>query len=196
MDYSLNRLLTLTDITSSAGQTPAQTPNLQLAKTSASNIQSVTVYNNNCLTILNCNNDEDSYLDAGVSGLNAIIPTPGNGTTNAGDTPQEVVMIVSDGVIDEDSGGRKMAPINTLVQNCQALKNRNVRIAFLYLTYNPLPTNPFYVSNIAPFQPQIATAAQNCASGGLYFQVNTDGDVSGALTTLFQKAIATAHLSQ
>jgi hypothetical protein len=66
----------------------------------------------------------------------------------------------------------------------------------LYLTYNPLPTNSWYNSYIAPFQPSIATQAQNCASPGLYFQVNTDGDITAAMNTLFQRAVATAHLSQ
>jgi hypothetical protein len=113
-------------------------------------------------------------------------------------------MIVTDGVNDYDSSGRVINQINsqTTVINsqtidwCTAIKNKGVRIAFLYLTYNPLPTNSYYNAHVAPFQPNIATAAQNCASGGLYTQVNTDGDVSGALTALFQKAIATAHLLQ
>jgi len=89
-----------------------------------------------------------------------------------------------------------MAPINTLVNNCAAIKAHNIRIAFLYLTYNPLPTNTFYNQNIASFQPSIATAAQNCASPGLYEQVSTDGDVSAALNSLFQTAVATAHLTE
>ena len=73
------------------------------------------------------------------------------------------------------------------------LKARGIRIAFLYLTYNPLPTNTFYVQNIAPFQSSIATTAQSCASTGLYFQVNTDGDISAALSQLFEKAIQSAR---
>ncbi len=184
MDYSFNTLQALTT-------------NLSAAQSAASNIQAVEVYNNNCLTKTNCNSDEDSYLDQGVSSTNSAMPNPGSGTSNAGDTPQEVLFIVSDGVDDYgSSGSRIQAAINTKFSNCAAVKNRGIRIAFLYLTYNPLPTNSWYNTYIAPFQSQIATDAQNCASPGLYFQVNTDGDISSAMNALFEKAVATAHLSQ
>ena len=121
---------------------------------------------------------------------------PGQGTGNSGDTPQEVLFIISDGVVDESvSGNRRMDPINTLVDNCTAVKAHGIRIAFLYLTYNPLPTNSFYNSNIAPFQPNIATAAQACASPGLYTEDNTGGDITGALNNLFTLAVQTARLT-
>jgi hypothetical protein len=114
------------------------------------------------------------------------------------------VFIVSDGTIDEGvgSGGncgsstRTCAGINTLVDNCTAIKNRGIRIAFLYTTYYPLPTNSFYNSYISPFQSQIATDAQNCASPGLFFQVDTGGNISDALQTLFLRAVSTARLTQ
>ena len=124
------------------------------------------------------------------------MPSPGNGTSNPGDTPQEVLFIVTDGVNDYDSNGRLIAPIDALNKLCQTIKLRGIRIAFLYTTYNPLPTNAFYNQNVAPFQPQIATDAQNCASPGLFFQVNTDGDISAAMQALFQEAVATAFLKQ
>ena len=193
MDYNLNKLLALTTLNSSS--------NVSTAQAAANNIVPLEVYDNNCLTKNNCNQDEDSYLDAGVAGLNSAMPAPGDGMGT--DTPQEVLMIVSDAVIDEDngSGTRVYDPINTLVDNCTAIKNRGIRIAFLYLTYNPLPMTTsgqpsWYAVNIAPFQTQIGPAAQACASPGLFFQVNTDGDVSSALATLFQKAVATARLTQ
>jgi Flp pilus assembly protein TadG len=184
MDYSVNRLSSLTS-------------NLSSAKSAAANIAPLEVWDNNCLTSSNCNNDEDSYLDSALSTLNGVMPAPGQGTNNRGDTPQEVLMIVSDAVDDElYSGNRTMAPINTLSSYCATIKARGIRIAFLYLTYNPLPTNSFYVDNIASFQPNIATDAQNCASTGLYFQVNTDGDISTALAQLFEKAVQSARLTQ
>ena len=49
------------------------------------------------------------------------------------------------------------------MDNCTAIKNSGIRIAFLYLTYNPLPTNTYYTQHIASFQPNIATAAEACA---------------------------------
>jgi len=177
---------TLTGITSLAN-----------AQAAATNISPVPVYDNNCLTQTNCNSDEDSYLDTGLSYVNGIMPAPGNGSNNPGDTPQEVLFIVTDGVNDELlSGNRSYSAINTYANWCATIKSRGIRIAFLYLTYNPLPTNGWYNTYIAPFQAQVAVNAQACASPGLYFQVNTDGDISAAMTTLFQKAVATARLSQ
>jgi len=189
MDYNFNTLIGMTDITGTGG--------LAALQAAASNIAAVTVYDNSCLTKTNCNNDEDSYLDNGLQSLNAIMPNPGNGTSNANDTPQEVVFIVTDGVDDELlAGNRVMAPINTKASWCTTIKNRGIRIAFLYLDYYPLPTNSFYNSNIAPFQSQIATDAAACASPGLFFEVSTGGDITSAMAALFQKAVATAHLIQ
>jgi hypothetical protein len=140
--------------------------------------------------------------------MNTIMPNPGNGSNTPGDTPQEVLMIVSDGVNDYLNAGcssntdlpRCMTAFNSAINPvnnldwCTTIKNRGIRIAFLYLEYYPLPTNTFYNTNVAPFQAQIATAAQNCASTGLYFEVTTGGDVTAAMANLFQKAIETARL--
>jgi Flp pilus assembly protein TadG len=184
MDYAFNTLSALTS-------------NFAAAQAAAANIQAVEVYDNNCLTKSICNSDEDSYLDSGLGSINALMPLPGNGTANVGDSPQEVLFIVSDGLNDEVvGGGRTYPPISTNTNWCTTIKNRGIRIAFLYTTYNPLPTNSWYNSYVAPVQPNIATAAQNCASPGLFYQVNTDGDISAALAALFRTAVATAHLTQ
>jgi hypothetical protein len=37
---------------------------------------------------------------------------------------------------------------------------------------------------------------QACASPGLYFEVQSGGDISSAMTALFQQAVATARLTQ
>jgi hypothetical protein len=113
----------------------------------------------------------------------------------AGSTPQEVLFIVSDGVDDSNkNGSRNQALFDTTF--CTTVKNRGIRIAVLYTTYLPLPTNSWYNSYIAPFQPQIAGNMQNCASPGLYFQVSTDQDISAAMNALFLSAVATARLTQ
>jgi Flp pilus assembly protein TadG len=177
---------------------------------------------NACVINGNCNagnggNDQDSALDLGVSTLGTLnhnayasantpgyqMYTPGQGTSNSGDSPQEVLIIISDGMVDEylpsytgSTTPRAMAPINTLVDNCTAIKNSGIRIAFLYLTYNPLPTNTYYTQHIASFQPNIATAAEACASPGLYTKVDTGGDIAGALTNLFEVAVTTARLTR
>ncbi len=200
--YSFNRsTTTLQSLTS----------DLATAKEQAANITALEVYNNNCLTGSYCNNDEDTNVDAALENIDSAMPDPGYGTKAAGDTPQEVLFIVSDGVNDTLSGngfyagagdttsggGRIYGPVNTLGTDwCTAIKNRGIRIAFLYTTYNPLPTNSWYNSYVAPFQPKVAAAAQACASPGLYYQVSTDGDISAALASLFEKAVATARLTK
>ena len=187
MDYSTSLL-----------QGAGLTSNFSALATAAGTIQALEVYNQSCVTQTNCNNDQDSYLDQGLSYLYDLMPIPGTGGSSP-DTPEEVLFIVTDGVNDEQfSGNRDMKPINTILTNpdmCTQIKAEGIRIAFLYLTYYPLPTNGFYNSNIAPFQPQIATEAQNCASTGLFFEVSTGGDITAAMQALFQKAVSTAHLT-
>ncbi|MHB8286547.1 MAG: TadE/TadG family type IV pilus assembly protein [Caulobacteraceae bacterium] len=195
-------------------QTSNITQNLSTATSTVGTLAQLEVAYNNCIKTTDCTgpggNDQDSYLDTGLSTLNTLntktysattgpgyaMYKPGNGTKNAGDSPQEVLFIISDGVVDETlNGNRAMDPINTLVDNCTKIKANGIRIAFLYLTYNPLPTNSFYNSNIASFQSRIGPAAQACASAGLYQEVATDQDVTAALNSLFQAAVATARLT-
>jgi Flp pilus assembly protein TadG len=173
----------------------ARTASLSTAKSLAAGIDVLEVYKNNCLTSSNCNSDEDTDFEAAMSGINntSIMPNPGSGMASS--TPQEVLFIVSDGVDDSNVGGsRNQALFNTSM--CTTIKNRGIRIAVLYTTYLPLPTNSWYNSYIAPFQPQIAGNMQNCASQGLFFQVSTDQDISAAMAALFQQAVATARLTR
>jgi hypothetical protein len=127
--------------------------------------------------------------------INTAMPAPGNGTTLAGDTPQEVMFFVTDGVEDEDvSGSRQESVMDP--GRCTTIKNRGIRIAVLYTTYNPLPTNSWYNSHVKPFQPNIGPSLQSCASPGLYFEVDNTGDISGALSALFEQAVESAYLSK
>jgi hypothetical protein len=68
--------------------------------------------------------------------------------------------------------------------------------AVLYTTYLPLTTNSWYNSWIAPFQSEIATNMQACASPGLYFEVSPTQGIADAMTALFKKAVATARITQ
>ena len=178
----------------------ALTSNLNLAGTEASSIDVLEVYNNNCLTVSNCNNDTDTDFNTAMSDMGAIMPNPGTGSANS--TPQEVLFIVSDGVDDKISalcsktldGNRCQQPFGTTW--CTTEKNRGIRIAVLYTEYLPLPTNSWYNTWISPWQPSIATNLQNCASAGLYFKITTNGDISSAMQALFEQAVATARLSQ
>jgi hypothetical protein len=165
------------------------TSSLSGAKSAASNIALYEVPSQNW------SNDAITNYDAAMSGINKIMPNPGNGTNANGDKPQEVMFFVTDGVEDEMVSGNRQ---QSLMDNgwCTTIKNRGIRIAVLYTEYLPLPTNAWYVSYISPFQPQIGPNLQNCASPGLYFKVTTNGDISAAMSQLFQEAVATAHLTR
>lgn len=176
----------------------ALTSNLSAAQTAAAGINVLEVYDNNCLTKTNCNNDTDTNFETAMSQVNKIMPNPGLGTPNS--TPQEVLFIVSDGVDDEVatscsqsmSGSRCQAPFDT--SWCTTVKNRGIQIAVIYTEYLPLPTNSWYNEWIAPFQNQIGPNMESCASPGMFFSVTTDGDISAAMRSLFQQAVATARL--
>ena len=188
------------------------TSNLSNAQTLASNLTLLEVYANNLLTSSNNNNDEDTNYDKAMSNINSTMPTPGNGTNAPGDKPQEVMFFVTDGVEDEcqsptlnaytGGGCRQQYLMNSNTDWCTKIKNRGIRIAVIYTEYLPLPTNPWYVNfnglgaGVSSFQPKIAAQLQSCASQGLYYEVTTDGDISSALSSLFQIAVATAHLSK
>ncbi|MGD0190266.1 MAG: pilus assembly protein TadG-related protein [Rhizomicrobium sp.] len=173
----------------------ALTSNLSQAQTEAGNISLLEVYKNNYLTQTNANNDTDTDFDAAMTTLNTDMPNPGNGTNTKGDTPQEVLFLVTDGVEDESvNGSRQQSVIKT--SDCTTIKNRGIRIAVLYTEYLPLPTNAWYNEYISPFQSNIGPTLQTCASPGLYYEVLTGGDISEALVDLFQKAVQTSYLAQ
>ena len=195
-DASVHTLQTLTTATgnSSAAITASA---VATAKASAANLQMLTTYSNGYISKGVNDNDQDTNFDLAMNTLYSIMPKPGNGTAIAGDTPQEVLFIVSDGVVDEAKGGRLIQAMGANSTLCTQFKNEGIRIAFLYTTYYPLTTNSFYNNNVAPFQAKIGpTYAKGCASDGLYYSVSTDGDISSAMTALFQATVKTAHLTQ
>jgi len=185
---------------SSLSTIQALTSNLAQAQNAAANINVEEVYSNNWLTKTNQNNDTDTNFESAMSAINGIMPNPGLGTPSS--TPQEVLFLVSDGVDDEVSsscsqqldGSRCQQPFNTTW--CTTVKNRGIQIAVLYTEYLPLPTNSWYNDWIAPFQNQISPNLQSCASPGMFFTVTTNGDITAAMQTLFQQAVAAARLTQ
>ncbi len=143
--------------------------------------------------------DVETNYDNAMSNANSQMPNPGNGTNATGDTPQEVLFIVTDGVEDEINGGiRLIQKINggTATNYCNTIKGRGIKIAVLYTEYLPVPANSFYVSNVEPFQSQIGPALQACASTGLFYDAAIGADLGQALSTLFQAAVQAANLTQ
>jgi hypothetical protein len=143
--------------------------------------------------------DQDTSFDTVVPALQHLLPAPGDGTSP--DSPQEFVIIVSDGVTDEShNGSRVIGPINTAL--CTAIKNTGVQVATLYTTYYPIPNNSFYMRYVAPFNPggandQLAAAMQSCASSpDLFQQVAVGGNISQALQNIFNKMLQRSRLVQ
>jgi hypothetical protein len=202
----------------------AMTSNLSTVSSDAANISLLEVYDNNNLTSSDANGDADTNWDAAMRAINTAMPNPGSGTNTTGDTPQEVLFIVTDGVVDESAsstpglnaaygsyccGSRQQSTVNPLNSSgnepdtdwCTTVKNRGIRIAVLYTEYLPLNTsgsgsNGWYTSYVAPIQSNIGTQLQNCASPGLYYEVTTGGDISAALSDLFDLAVQSAYLSR
>ena len=199
---STYRMATYTFNTGGISSITRLTSSLSTAQTQASNINVLEVYdNNNLCSTTACtagtgNNDEDTDFEGAMTAINAVMPAPGTGMASS--TPQEVLFLVSDGVDDnKKNGSRNQALFDT--SYCTTVKNRGIRIAVLYTTYLALPAtsiNSWYTTYIAPFQPQIATNMQNCASPGLFSQVSTDQDITSAMANLFRQSIATARLTQ
>ncbi len=146
------------------------------------------------------NNDQQTSFDSALTKINAEISAPGTGTTSA--NPEKVVFFVSDGVGDSNkpkgctkklTGTRCQEPIDTTY--CQALKDRGIKIAVLYTTYLPLPNNGWYNSWIKPFQSEIGTRMEACASPGFYFEVSPTQGIETAMKALFNKVIRTPRLT-
>ncbi|WP_439410226.1 TadE/TadG family type IV pilus assembly protein [Bradyrhizobium sp. DASA03076] len=186
------------------------------ASQAANNISLVTVDHQNCVAS-GCpiGTDYGTDIENALTSVNALMPAPGGGSNQTGDTPQEVVFLVTDGVDDKivsmssscsgtpiatGSKFRCQQPINTSI--CTTIKNRGIRIAVLYTEYLPLTSNGWYNSYIAPFNNpssstgQIAQNAKSCASPGLFYDVQSGGDITAALRQLFLLVVETApHLT-
>lgn len=146
------------------------------------------------------NNDQQTSFDDALTEINKEISAPGNGTTST--NPEKVVFFVSDGVGDSKkpqgctkrlTGTRCQEPID--ITYCQTLKDRGIKIAVLYTTYLPLPTNSWYNSWIKPFQSEIGTRMEACASPGYYFEVSPTEGIEKAMKALFNKIIRTPRLT-
>jgi hypothetical protein len=215
-DTGLNTLATLTTPTSAGAQ--------------VSNISLMPVYYQNCVfsgcsssSTTNPTTDYGTDIAGALATLNSSMPTPGLGSNTAGDTPQEVIFLVTDGVEDKIVSGASACPNASLAShnrcqqpldttNCTTIKNRGIKIAILYTEYQQLiastttgiqTTDPWYMSWIDAYDepdPSTGTIALNlkaCASPGFYAHVQNGGDITTALTNLFiAVASSTASLTQ
>ena len=194
---------------------------LSTIRTNANALAVEGYYLNNRQSSTNSDNDTHTrFHDAFAGILNTMPLNAGNGEDTG--TPQAILFLITDGMWDRrlpasGSGvnGEPEGPIwnvkngsgiyvkdaaQNQVKFCDDVKARNIRIAVLYTEYLPSSAsdawsvthvkNPYLVTD------KISPALQACASTGLYYKVTTDDDISAALTTLFQKAVATARLTR
>lgn len=203
-DLGLNTLASLTTPTA--------------AGTAVSSIALMPVVYQNCVSKTNnCKTDNGTDIAGALTSLNNLMPTPGLGSNTSGDTPQEVIFLVTDGVEDKiaatcpngtfASYSRCQQPLDTTI--CQTIKNRGIKIAILYTEYLQLKTpnipktDNWYMTWVDPYdEPSSSTGTiaknlQSCATPGFFADVQTGGDISTALTNLFIKvASSTASLVQ
>jgi hypothetical protein len=191
-----SKLTTIQDLTS----------NLSTAKTAASDIDLMSIPYQNYAS------DTITDFHDVMTDVDKEIPAPGDGVTKS--NPQKILFFVSDGVADRAIGSPDCSKTTTNgsdaktgkkyvrcqepldVALCTDIKKRGVKIAVLYTTYLPLPTNGWYNTWIAPFTSEIATNMEACASPGLYFEVSPTEGISDAMTALFQKAVQQARLTK
>ncbi|HEY5796055.1 MAG TPA: pilus assembly protein TadG-related protein [Bosea sp. (in: a-proteobacteria)] len=171
------------------------TNDLATAKTSANAIDLMTIPYDGF------NSDQCTDFNKALQSINEIIPSSKDGSSKT--SPQRVMYFVSDGVADFASsksgcskkltGTRCQEPIN--IQYCDAIKSKGIKIAVLYTTYLPLPSDDWYNKWIKPFQSEIPKKMEACASPGLFFEVNPSQGISEAMAALFQRIVSKAHLS-
>ena len=131
-----------------------------------------------------------------LKSMNALMPTPGTGTSSS--SPQEVLLLITDGVSDENIGGsRTNREFNaTDLASCTAIKNRGIKIAILYTDYLKVPANSWYMGHIDSFQSQIGVDLQACATPGLFIDEANDTQIGKDLANLFSLAATPGHLTQ
>ena len=153
-----------------------------------------------------------------LTAMKNLIPNAGTGAPGA--TPQKILFIITDGMLDQpNGGGRYFGPMRSSdLTQCTAIKAKGIKIAILYTQYLPesLSGDSWSQTNIAPFLPrppspypagnagnsdQVLTALQSCASSGvngspLVQTVTADDSITTALLQLFSTALQTARLVQ
>jgi Flp pilus assembly protein TadG len=148
----------------------------------------------------NYNNDQQTDFDLAFKNIGDKMGVAGTGLTAA--SPEKILFFVSDGVGDskkpygctkELNGSRCQEPIDTKV--CEALKIKGYKIAVLYTTYLPLPSDGWWKRWIRPFQNEISGRMQECATPGYFFEVSPSQGITEAMNTLFMKIISMPRLA-
>jgi Flp pilus assembly protein TadG len=145
-----------------------------------------------------------THFENALPTAQTIITTYGIGAGTSVTSRQPWMFLVTDGSQDSQtywngswSGSNHATTLNSAL--CTTLKAAGIRIAVLYIPYQTI-TNPnssfagdedgYANSNI----PNIPPALQACASPGFYFTANAPTDITAAMNTMFNAAVATNHI--
>jgi Flp pilus assembly protein TadG len=140
--------------------------------------------------------------------LNAIIPPLSGGAVGDGSSSTDTkpfVFLVTDGSQNfqtccnfSGSNSATVMPSGTS-SPCQALKNRGITVAVLYIPYEPIqnPTPIFNnEDNVANANiPNIPPSLVSCASPNFFFQATSTSQIAQALSAMFNQSLAAAHIT-
>ena len=112
-------------------------------------------------------NDQATEISNMLTTMNGLIPTAGSGAP--GVTPQKILFLVTDGMVDQPS--RYFGPLRSSDQTiCTAIKAKGIKIAILYTQYLPeaLANDAWSQTNVAPFlpPPPAPYSGQQCGNLG------------------------------
>ncbi|GAC1570167.1 MAG: pilus assembly protein [Novosphingobium sp.] len=138
-----------------------------------------------------------------LNGMSSTMPSSAGLGTPA--SPQNVLIILTDGAQDNSTGDGMGAINATNITQCNAIKANGTKIAILYTTYDPNTINytafstfnNFASGPVPTIQAQLQSCATRNADGSYLMQtVSTDGDISAALNQLFQNVVQSSRLVQ
>jgi hypothetical protein len=169
----------------------------------------------NLATLLDTGNSPNVGLGSGGTHfenafpqMNTIIPPLGGGAVGDGSSSTNTkpfVFLLTDGAQNFQTccsfSGSNSATVmaSGTSSPCQALKNRGITVAVLYIPYEPIQNPTTIYSNedgVAnaniPFIPPSLTS---CASPNFFFQATSTTQIAAALAAMFNQALVTAHLT-
>jgi len=173
---------------------------------------SITTAANNLAQLLDTNTNSSlgsggTNQDAALSTMNGLITNVGDGSASNNTLPY--VFIITDGAVTPQtkgvpfgswSGSNHDTVIANPDTNCTAMKNKGIKIAILYIPFQPInPVNASFAGDEDDYAnnniPNIPASLQACASNNFFYTANTPQDITKLLQTMFQQALTEAHVT-
>ncbi len=143
-----------------------------------------------------------THFENAFPSMNSLIASVGNGSSWNNTLPY--VFLVTDGAQNNQiqwngswSGNNNATVMDTTL--CAPLKNRGIIVSILYIPYQTIQNPTSFANNedyaVNAIIPNIPATLQACASPNFFFTANTPADITTALNLMFNKALATAHIT-